>query len=95
MYFPQGHEAYLRTFPENKTPPYKLFKGRPAVVRCQVRACVRACCRGFVLDDGRAVFLEVGVRVGVVETFLAGGSSKKGVGFITPRCRCFVMYHAG
>ena len=43
MYFPQGHEAYLRTFPENKTPPYKLFKGRPAVVRCQVRACVRAC----------------------------------------------------
>lgn len=37
MYFPQGHEAYLRTFPENKTPPYKLFKGRPAVVRCQVR----------------------------------------------------------
>ena len=41
MYFPQGHEAYLRTFPENKTPPYKLFKGRPAVVRCQVRACCR------------------------------------------------------
>ncbi|CAM9782808.1 unnamed protein product, partial [Hapterophycus canaliculatus] len=37
MYFPQGHEAYLRTFPENNTPPYKLFKGRPAVVRCQVK----------------------------------------------------------
>ncbi|CAM9632001.1 unnamed protein product [Scytosiphon promiscuus] len=37
MYFPQGHETYLRTFPENNTPPYKLFKGRPAVVRCQVK----------------------------------------------------------
>lgn len=36
MYLPQGHAAYLSTFPENNTPPYKLFKGRPAVVRCQV-----------------------------------------------------------
>lgn len=37
MYLPQGHANYLRHFPENNTPPYKLFKGRPAVVRCQVR----------------------------------------------------------
>ncbi|CAN0403520.1 unnamed protein product [Ectocarpus fasciculatus] len=36
MYFPQGHEAYLRTFPENQAPPYKFFKGQPAVVKCQV-----------------------------------------------------------
>lgn len=37
MYMPQGHASYLRTFPENKTPPYKLFVGLPAVVRCQVQ----------------------------------------------------------
>ncbi|CAN0432201.1 unnamed protein product, partial [Laminaria digitata] len=37
MYLPQGHAAYLRIYPENKAPPYKLFKGRPAVVRCQVK----------------------------------------------------------
>ncbi|CAM9889360.1 unnamed protein product, partial [Ectocarpus fasciculatus] len=37
MYFPQGHEAYLRTFPENQAPPYKFFKGQPAVVKCQVK----------------------------------------------------------
>ncbi|CAM9897809.1 unnamed protein product [Ectocarpus sp. 6 AP-2014] len=37
MYFPQGHEAYLRTFPENQAPPYKFFKGQPSVVKCQVK----------------------------------------------------------
>ncbi|CAM9166354.1 unnamed protein product [Choristocarpus tenellus] len=37
MYFPQGHMSYLHSFPEATQPPYKLFKGRPSVVRCQVK----------------------------------------------------------
>lgn len=51
MYFPQGHEAYLRTFPENKAPPYKLFKGNPAVVRCQVRCVARVLRLAWVMLD--------------------------------------------
>lgn len=50
MYFPQGHAQYLHTFPENKTPPYKLFRGRPAVVRCQV---------GLVTEMLSGFFLKV------------------------------------
>ncbi|CAN0396306.1 unnamed protein product, partial [Discosporangium mesarthrocarpum] len=36
MYLPQGHMSYLHSFPEASRPPYKLFKGHPPVVRCQV-----------------------------------------------------------